>query len=120
MTFNRYTFAAFLLLIILASCTTAIIDDTDPGTLPPLQESVRYNPEVRGIMTNYCTTCHSGPAASAGVDLSSYQDVRFYTASGNLINRINSTTNPMPPNGLMPSTERQRIAKWADDGFPEN
>ena len=110
----------FLLAFTTLACTTAIIEDADPDAQPPLQENVRYNPEISGIMTNYCTTCLSGPAASAGVALTSYEDVRFYTASGNLLGRINSTTNPMPPNGLIPVIDRQRIAKWAEDGFPQN
>ncbi len=105
---------------LLSACTTAVIEDANPDTLPPIQETIRYSPEVRSVMTNYCTTCHAGPAASAGVSLTNYQDVRFYTESGNLLNRINNTTNPMPPNGLIPAIERQRIAKWAEDGFPQN
>lgn len=104
----------------LSACTTAVIEEEAPDMLPPLQETVRYNPEVETIMLNYCTTCHSGPAASAGVNLTSYQDVRFYTQSGNLLNRINNTASPMPPSGLIPAIERQRIAKWAEDGFPQN
>ncbi len=103
----------------LSSCTTATIEETDPTTLPPLG-TVRYNPEVQAIMFNYCTTCHSGPAANASVDLTTYQNVRFFTESGNLINRINNQASPMPPSGLIPAIDRQRIAKWVEDQFPEN
>ncbi|MCE7996083.1 MAG: hypothetical protein HEP71_29155 [Roseivirga sp.] len=111
---------ALNLALLISACTTAVIEDTDPNTLPPIQGVIRYVPEIQGVMTNYCTTCHSGPAASTGVNLTSYQNVRFYTESGNLVERVNSTTNPMPPSGLMPAIERQRIAKWVEDGFPQN
>lgn len=109
-----------LLAIWVSSCTTAVIEETNPEELPPITEVVRYNPEIQTIMFNYCTTCHSGPSANAGVELDTYQNVRFYTESGNLINRINNQVNPMPPSGLIPSVDRQRVAKWLEDGFPQN
>lgn len=110
----------YILVVCLTGCTTAIIDEINTDELPPIEGEVLYNPDVTNIMFNSCITCHSGPAASASTDLSNYQNVRFYTESGNLINRINDQTNPMPPSGLLPARQRQIIAKWVTDGFPEN
>lgn len=99
-------------------CTKAIIDEGGE-TIPP-DQMVKFKPDVQNIMFNHCVTCHGGTAPSAGVDLTNYQNVRFYTEDGKLLQRIESAANPMPPSGLLPSAQRQLIAKWAEDGFPEN
>lgn len=101
---------------IFTKCSEAIIDE---GNVTISQE-VKYNNDVKTIMTNYCITCHGNITPSAGLNLSTYQNVRFSIENGNLINRINSTTSPMPQNGLMSLENRLKIQKWANDGFPEN
>ncbi len=109
-------FTALSLLIIgLAQCTTAIIDE---GTTGPITKEVTYS-DASEVMFKYCLTCHGSVTPSAGLSLHTYENLRFATEKGNLISRINSQTNPMPQNGLMPLEERQIIQKWADDGFPQ-
>jgi hypothetical protein len=106
------------LLIIMASCTKAVIDDNGPTT--PVDKIIKYNTDIQPIMFNHCITCHGGPAPSAGLDLSNYQNVRFSTEQGNLIGRMNNTANPMPPSGLLSATDRALIDKWVADGYLEN
>lgn len=108
------------LTIFLGSCTTAVIDEVSVGGLDPIQRTILYDPDVQTIMFNNCVTCHGGPAPNAGVDLTTYDNVRFYTESGNLNQRMNDAASPMPPSGLLPAEQRQIIAKWIEDGFPEN
>ncbi len=104
---------------ILQNCTKAIIDET--GTTPTLPDRIiKYSPDIETIMFNHCTTCHSGNAPSANVDLSTYQNVRFYTEQGNLIHRMNNTNNPMPPSGVLSIEQRQLLDKWILDGYLEN
>lgn len=104
------------------SCTKAIIDpDTAGGNEPgPEPESAVFNNDVKDIMQNSCITCHGGPAPSAGIDLNAYSTVRQYAEFGNLVQRMNSTTSPMPPSGILPQEKRSIIDKWVTDGFPEN
>lgn len=109
-----------LILILLQSCTTAIIDEGDPTLLPPITRTVTYQSDVQSIMTNNCITCHAGPAPNAGLDLSNYQNTRFSAEMGSLIQRMNNAANPMPPNGLVSPELRQLMDKWVTDGFPEN
>ncbi|MCP4438608.1 MAG: hypothetical protein GY810_06650 [Aureispira sp.] len=78
-----------------------------------------YANDVAPIINNYCTTCHSGMAASAGIDLTSYQSVKHQTEQGNLLNRINDANTPMPPSGIIPKEERQIITDWSKISFPE-
>ena len=102
------------------SCTKAVIDDIDPDTLPPITKTITYNDDVQTIMYNNCITCHGGVAPSAGLALNNYQDVKHAAQNGSLISRMNNSTAPMPPNGLVSPELRQIIDKWKTDGFLEN
>lgn len=102
----------------LTACTKAIIDEGNV-TLPPSQEKVVYNPDVEDIMYNYCITCHGGSAPSAGISLTTYNEVKSQAENGQLLHVVNDETNPMPPNMLLPLEVRQKLQKWADDGFPQ-
>lgn len=108
--------ASTLIITTIISCTKAVIDEP----IDPIIEIIKYEPEVQTIMLTHCTSCHSGATPSAGVDLTTYDDVRHQTESGTLIDRINDASNPMPPNNLMSEENRQIIAKWVTDGYLEN
>lgn len=116
---KQFIIPAFILLL-LQSCTTAILDEGDPSLLPPITRSVTYQSDVQSIMTNNCITCHAGPAPNAGLDLSNYQNTRFSAEMGSLIQRMNNAASPMPPSGLVAPELRQLMDKWMTDGFPEN
>ncbi len=101
-----------------SACTKAIILE---GEAPaPITRVIKYDQDVQIIMYNHCVTCHAGTAASASLDLTNYQNVRASSENGNLLERIENTSDPMPPSGLLSAEDRQIIAKWAADGFPEN
>ena len=104
-------------LITMTSCTKAVIDETPPSTIT---ETIFYTPHVEQIMTNNCISCHSGPAAKAGLDLTTYENVRFYAEQSNLIQRMNSANNPMPPSGLLSAEIRQMMDKWVEGGYLRN
>ena len=108
------------LIFSLMSCTKAVIEEVTPSSLPPITRTIKYNSDVQNIMFNHCVTCHGGSSPSAGLDLTTYENVRRSTEQGTLSQRINDAANPMPQSGLLPSEQRQIIAKWIQDGFPEN
>lgn len=114
------TYLMVVTIISFQSCTTAIIDEGNKDDLTPITRTVTYDADVKSIMTNNCITCHAGPAPSAGLDLSNYQNTRFSAEQGNLVFRMNDATNPMPPNGKLSPETLQLIDKWVTDGFPEN
>ena len=101
----------------LTACTKAIIDDG--SALPPLTETVVYKSDVENIMYNYCVTCHGGSAPSDGISLTTYEGVRNQAESGQLLHVLNDPINPMPPTALLAVEIRQRVQKWANDGFPQ-
>ena len=92
--------------LVFSSCTKAIIDE-NPGVLEPITDTVKYDPDVQAIMYDNCVTCHAGPAPSAGLRLDNYQDTKYASQNGNLIQRMNNTANPMPPSGILPADKRQ-------------
>lgn len=101
------------------SCTTAIIDEGNVDTLPPLTRTVTYQSDVESIMYNNCITCHGGQTPSDGLDLSTYQNTKSAAEQRNLIQRMNDATNPMPPQGLLTPEIRQVMDKWIADGLLE-
>lgn len=82
-------------------------------------EGVTYNDEVKTTMSNYCVTCHSGSAPSAGLSLNTYANVKDAVENKGLLDRIQDENEPMPPGGLMPETEIQIIKDWMDGGFSQ-
>lgn len=107
-------YACFLLLSLGIGISSCSEDD------PVASEEVAYNSDVSNLMFNFCTTCHSGAAASANLDLSTYDNVKEATESGSLLNRINDSNNPMPPSGLLSQERRDLMNNWASGGYKEN
>lgn len=101
------------------SCTKAVIDEVDKDTLEPLTEIITYQTNIKSIISDNCIACHAAPVPNAGLDLTTYQNVRNAAENGNLVERVNSPTNPMPPNGNLAPELLQMIDKWVEDGYPE-
>lgn len=101
------------------SCTTAIIDEGNTSTLPPLTRTVTYESDVKTIMFNNCITCHGGSAPSDNLDLSTYQNTKIAAQQRNLIQRMNDVTSPMPQQGVLSPQIRQIMDKWVADGLLE-
>jgi uncharacterized membrane protein len=106
--------------VLLYSCTTSTVDEGDVTDLPPIVETVTFDDNVAAIITTNCVTCHSGPNANAGLQLTGYTNVRAAAEQGNLVGRINNASNPMPPSGQLPPEIRQIIDQWIIDGYLEN
>jgi len=109
-----FKFAFMYITISLSSCSSATIEEvviTDPVT---------FDADVNIIITDNCLPCHAGTYPAGGVNLEGYVNVRSATENGNLIESINSLSNPMPQNGLMPPALIATIEQWAIDGYLEN
>lgn len=101
----------------LFNCSSAILVDEE---IEPIVETVKYNDDVKNIISANCVSCHGGSTPQVGLDLSTYTNVRFAVENRGLLNRINNVTNPMPPSGVLPSATRAIIEKWVSDGYLEN
>lgn len=80
-------------------------------------ENTTYSTYVKPIIKKYCYSCHSGQYPKRGIDLTTYNAVRFQAEKGKLLIRINNATKPMPQVGLMPKKEREILTKWAKNNF---
>ena len=99
------------------SCSTTTIEEVQG---PPLGTVVTYVQDVSPIVSNNCLSCHQTSQPNAGLNLETYQLMREATENGNVLNRINNPSNPMPSSGLMAPELRAIIQTWADNGFIEN
>lgn len=94
------------------------MDDLDAGDPNPV--ALSYQNDIRPIIQGNCVACHGNPPTNnAPMSLTSLTLVQSAVENRGLLNRINNTTNPMPPDGLMPMSARQMIEDWVDQGFPE-
>jgi uncharacterized membrane protein len=94
------------------------MDDPDGGD--PNPTALSYQNDIRSIIQGNCVVCHADPPTNnAPMSLTTLSQVQSAVETRGLLSRINSTTNPMPPDGLMPMSARQLIADWVDQGFPE-
>lgn len=83
----------------------------------PIEDRISYTRDIQPIVSNFCTTCHSGSSPAAGFALTTYDEVRLQSEKGNLLKRINDANRPMPQSGLLPKYMRRMIQKWADGGY---
>lgn len=105
---------SLLVVFFLSNCTKAIIEEAPTNDIT---KTVTYSTDIAPIMTNYCITCHGGGSPSAGIDLGSYQNVKFQTEQGVLNQRMNDVANPMPPAGILSANDRALMEKWIADGY---
>ncbi len=112
-----YCLILSFLIMICFQCTKETIDENGNGTV--VVDSVFYDTDIKAIIEVNCIGCHSGTAPSDGLDLSTYSSVKFQTVSGNLIQWINDSKDPMPVQGLMSADDRGAFDKWLKDGTLE-
>lgn len=120
-----------LITLIFAACSSS---DNSEGTMNPNNNNssnndgdndpnptgITYTEDIRIIIQSNCISCHSDPPTNnAPMPLTTYAEVKSAVESRGLLTRINSTTDPMPPTGRLPSSTRQLIADWIDLGYPE-
>lgn len=92
----------------------------NPNPDPDTSADLSYADDIRPIFTANCTSCHGDPPTQqAPMPLTTLEEVMAAVNDRNLLSRINSTSNPMPPAGRLPQATRQLIADWVDQGFPE-
>lgn len=109
----------FALPIVLFSCSESVVETTNEPE-PEEETEVTYNNKIKGFFQSNCTTCHSGATPPAGIDLTTYQNAKQQVSSGKVLAAMRNEGNPMPPSGLLSSTQTDLIQAWIDNGFLEN
>ncbi|WP_417591763.1 c-type cytochrome domain-containing protein [Owenweeksia hongkongensis] len=85
--------------------------------------NLTYANGIKAIFDNNCAICHKGAFASAGLSLTTYQEVKDALVSPlDLLIRINGgdNSNPtMPQGGKMPQCNIDKIEAWYNNGMPQ-
>ncbi len=107
------------------SDNTCAIQDTlkDPYTCESCDVSdISYSQDIQPILTDYCTVCHGSNNAQAGIDLSTYEEVKKQAGNPRFYGAIihDSKYSPMPPGGQLIPCEIKAIKAWIDQGAPNN
>lgn len=85
--------------------------------------AVTFSGSVKNILNNKCLGCHSGTAASGGINLSVYAVVKAKVDDGRLWGAINQLPgySPMPKGGSkLSDCEIAQFRKWIAAGAPNN
>ncbi len=99
---------------ILFSC----VNDSEEDLVSVSNGPVTFQATIRPIFENACNECHSNPPRnSAPQPLVTLEEIRSNVENRDLLGRINSLSNPMPPAGLLPENTRALIQQWVDEGF---
>ncbi|WP_299108190.1 hypothetical protein [uncultured Tenacibaculum sp.] len=106
--------------ISLASCSSDSDSSPTPVNPNPTAKTT-YEKDVKTVINTSCATasCHDAVAPTGGLPLTNFLQVKNAAQNGNLIARINSTTNSMPPTGRVQSIVNL-INNWKNDGYLEN
>ncbi len=80
-----------------------------------------YSSEISSLLDLHCVSCHSNANATSSLSLEGYQNAKTSFDTGTSLERIQSTTNPMPPAYKTPLSvdEIAKLIKWQNDGFLE-
>jgi hypothetical protein len=83
----------------------------------------KYGANISGIMSGYCTGCHSGAAPSGNIDLSNYNAVKIQAANGKLVGSVTHSAGfiAMPQNAnKLIDCQITQIKKWVAAGALNN
>gem|GEM_PF-330868 len=115
-----FPFFLFFFTLLFTACSSASDSElTDPikDNEPEPQSKATYTNDVKTIIDNNCATsgCHSSSSKSAGIALSTFQEVKdgfIYSGSWNQIE-----TNQMPKSYNLSAAEKELIKNWIDNGY---
>ncbi len=85
--------------------------------------NVTYSGSVWPVISSTCTSCHSGPSAGAGVQLSNHTEIADAVINGRLLGAIrhDEAYSPMPKDvAQLSECTIKQIEAWAADGAPDN
>lgn len=113
-----------LFFILLFSCSKGGGESPPPPPPPPPTggSSCSGTPgplfsAARDVIRNNCAVsgCHTGSNAQSGINFS--DDCQIVSQKGRIkIRAIDGVPTPMPPSGLLPASERNKITEWLNAG----
>ena len=121
---------AWLVLLFFGSCTYDKAS-TEPCPLPG---TVSFAQDIQPVFNQYCNTtdCHAGPAPGGNLNLESAVAYTQLHKQGSgyidtitprysvLYAQMNSTSNPMPPDGKLDRCTQELVLKWIEQKAKNN
>lgn len=96
------------------------VTDPDPVVNPISGQVSTYTNHVKSIIDSQCTACHGmPPTRGAPMLLTSYNAVSEAVENRDLLGRLKSTNNVMPPSGKIDDDKILLIEDWIADGLKE-
>lgn len=84
---------------------------------------VQYTADIQPILQTNCYGCHNSSAASGGLNLTIYSNVKTAIDNGRLLDRITrqaGTSGAMPPGSPLGNCDINKIKAWANQDAPNN
>lgn len=111
-----------LIFPLLFNCSYNNEDDLTEDII--IEDFVTYDDNIKPIIDNNCTFCHSNPPINgAPMALTTYNDVKEAVENRNLIGRIstNDLSSVMPFGGpRLPQNLIDLVIQWEEEGLLEN
>lgn len=85
---------------------------------PALADSVSFSTHISPLIRQNCAVsgCHAGTQSPV---LTTHQQI-FGTRDRIKARAVDGSPTPMPPTGLLPKEQRDKIASWINAGAPDN
>ena len=98
---------------------TACSSSSESEITDRVVEIATYSKPIKTIIDNNCATsgCHSSSSKSAGIALSTFEEVKFSFIDLGSWNQIE--TNQMPKSYNLSAAEKELIKNWIDNGYLE-
>jgi uncharacterized membrane protein len=127
MFFTKLMFRAslFSMVVCLFLLPTACVSDSEEELNKSATcdtSMVTYNKNIKPIITNNCLGCHSTGFAEAGIELDSYEKVKQYGESGQLLGTISHANGftPMPYElSKLSDCDIATVRNWINTGYVE-
>lgn len=84
---------------------------------------VSYSKTIQPILQSNCVGCHSGPGATAGVDMSNLDNITRQVGRNRLFPNVLTGRNgasQMPQGGRLSQCEIDQITAWVNQGAKNN
>jgi hypothetical protein len=120
---KQFFFAALTLLCIATLPQTACYYDNEKdlyGDGSCDTTAISYTTDIRPVLDANCVSCHAPGGEQEGAPLVTYENVKQYADTRDIVDRTNGTGSLMPPSGKMSNCNIAIIEAWVNAGAPNN
>lgn len=119
---NKLLLLVVVLVCALQACYYDKESDLYPFQLGCDTLQMKYSVQVSQVISRNCVSCHSSSAASGGIALETYEQVKAGMQNGSLLRAVkHQGGSPMPKNApKLGDCEINQLEAWKNAGCPNN